>query len=496
MRMSMVAHVQSVLSDGLKTIPVTVECCSNRGIPGITITGLAHGAVSESRDRVRSAIRQCGFGDILQRHYVINLIPADIPKHGSHLDLAIAVSILICGGAFDQSVANDTIFIGGLRLTGEVIWDKRFTALLFWSMRNASNICTARPSHADLFSNLHAVFKCASRVLICSDLSDVLEEKELLQPEYSDLKTDSRDSVSYRNIRGLFFQKYALRIAAAGGHHVLLYGPPGTGKTMLADALYGLLPAVSEDMRADLIMWYLLKSESYEESVLYAIAQGKPPMQKPHHSVSVAGLVGGGSKIGPGSITLAHHGLLILDELPEFSPKAIDALRQPFESGYVDVQRAKDSARLPARFQCVATMNLCSCGKYGTEEQCVCGDSARKKYQRRVSGPMRDRFDIRLPVYADKEREDPFPYVSDEQISRVRRKIAFDQFGLKDALNMLGSDARDSMDLIFEEANSMRSAYRILRVARTIALLHDRDRIFKDDIALAERMRGGLRGWE
>lgn len=467
---------------GLHAPLIEVEVHVSQGLPSLTIVGLAEAAVRESKDRVRSAIINSGF-QFPTKRLTINLAPADLPKDGSRLDLPIALGILIASGQIPENATDNLEFIGELALDGQL---RSVTGIL------SIAIACQQSGHQLILPKQNA--QEASQlpqfeVFAAQHLKDVCEHLSKQQPipQYQVQMPIAVDQYQcdLADVKGQLRPRRALEIAAAGGHSLLFKGPPGTGKTLLASRLASILPPLN-------------MQENLEVARIYSVANtvhtfGQRPFRAPHHTASAIALVGGGSHPKPGEITLAHLGVLFLDELPEFDRKVLEVLRQPLESKEIVISRASRQMTFPANFQLIAAMNPCPCGyAFNQDVRCQCSADAIKRYQNRISGPLLDRIDLHLdvPPLQATELQDTTP-VENSQTVRERVIQAYQrqiqrQNCLNHALNpkqleqyvVLDPQAQKIIEMAQQRLNlSARAYHRVLRVARSIADLSEHSEI-------------------
>lgn len=467
---------------GLHAPQIEVEVHVSQGLPSLTIVGLAEAAVRESKDRVRSAIINSGFVFPTKR-LTINLAPADLPKDGSRLDLPIALGILIASGQLPENITDQFEFIGELALDGLLrpVSGTLTIAMACQAVQHKLMLPQANIEEAAQLPDFQ-VYGAESLKQVCNHFLDVhkidaISAKEnIINQQY---KFDLAD------VKGQLRPRRALEIAAAGGHSILFKGPPGTGKTLLASRLSSILPPLSPQ-------------ENLEVASIYSIANtqhsfGQRPFRAPHHTASAVALVGGGSHPKPGEITLAHLGVLFLDELPEFDRKVLEVLRQPLESKEIVISRASRQITFPANFQFIAAMNPCPCGyAFNQDSRCQCSAEAIKRYQNRISGPLLDRIDLHIdvPPLKPQDLQDTKPVENSETVRsrvikaydvQIQRQGFLNQalspqqlekhIQLDDACHQLMATAQQRLNL------SARAYHRILRVARTIADLAQSEHI-------------------
>lgn len=412
----MVSRILSCTIHGLEAVPVQVELDLAGGLPGLSIVGLGDTAVRESRERVLAALRNSGY-QLPPRRITVNLAPADLKKEGSRFDLPIALGILSALGAFPNDALAGYLVIGELSLTGEVVGrEASFPAALLARNAGLEGIILPPGMAAE------AALAADCRALPVERLSEAIEflrgRRELSTPTGRPVrKLVHHPDMS--EVKGQELPKRAIEIAAAGGHNVLMIGPPGSGKSMLARRFPGLLPPLPPEQS-------LQVTAIHSVAGMLSPAEGlvtTPPFRAPHHTISNIGLVGGGVNIRPGEVTLAHCGVLFLDEMSEFSRSALESLRQPLEDGRIIISRAARTANFPARFTLLGATNPCPCGFLGhAQRPCVCPPSAVSRYHRRISGPLLDRIDMVVEV-AGLSPDKISGSASGEASSEIRKRV-------------------------------------------------------------------------
>ncbi len=389
----MLATIASSVVQGVDGHPVSVEVHVSNGLPGYTLVGLPDASCRESRDRVRAAVLSSGF-KWPSRRVTINLAPTGLRKQGAALDLPIALGILAASGQVEPAALSRFGAIGELGLDGSV---RPVTGLVSLADAVAAPELFAPADGAEQASVVRPGCVRGVRTLseLLAGLTDRASLPEIVEAHPGPSERCGVGRSDLADVRGQPLARWALEVAAAGGHHLMMIGPPGAGKTMLATRIAGLLPPLDRDQA-------LATTRVHSAAGLSIPAGGlvrHPPFRAPHHGASMVAMVGGGTAaMRPGEISCAHNGVLFLDELGEFSVQILDSLRQPLEEGVVRVSRAARAVELPARFQLLAAMNPCPCGEGGSDGLCRCSDAARARYARRLSGPLLDRFDLRVEV--------------------------------------------------------------------------------------------------
>ena len=483
-------------SSGINAPLVTVEAHLANGLPSLNIVGLPEAAVKESKDRVRSAIINCQF-EFPAKRITINLAPADLPKEGGRFDLPIALSILAASGQIPNNDLARYEFLGELSLSGELrpIKGSLPTAIACQTDKHVLCLPTQNQQEASLISNIE-ILGAPHLLAVCAHLHGQQELPIFVSNNHP--ANNASHTLNFSDVHGQQHSKRALEIAAVGRHSLLMLGPPGTGKSMLASRLPSILPLLSEQ-------------EAVETASIYSISQHAidteqwriPPFRSPHHTASSVALVGGGSHPKPGEVSLAHHGVLFLDELPEFDRKVLEVLREPIESGRISISRANHQTEFPARFQLIAAMNPCPCGYLGDiSHRCQCSPVQITRYRNKISGPLLDRIDMHIEV----------PRISSEMLRKgstrgeensttIARRVhqsqgrSLERQGqtnhllstsqIKKYCQISNEDHQLLEQAIEKLGLSHRAYHRILRVARTIADMDNQANILRQHLTEA-----------
>lgn len=495
----MVATIKTVAFEGVRTFDIEVQVQIAPGLPAFTVVGLPDKAVTESRERVRSAIHALGLS-IPPKKIIINLSPADILKEGAHFDVPIALTLLVAIGAIPQDAVEGFYAMGELALDGRILpVSGVLPAALHASTNAAGLICPQAGGREAVWAGLEPVLAADSLLALINHFKGV---QVLSTPALDTTPYAPVNAPDLASVKGQFAARRALEIAAAGAHNLLMCGPPGAGKSLLAACLPGVLP--------------VLDSEEILESSMIASIAGKleggrltniRPFRSPHHSSSMAAMVGGGKRALPGEISLAHHGVLFLDELPEFPRGVLESLRQPLETGSISVARAEAHVTYPARFQLIAAMNPCRCG-FLADPTRACSKAPRcgNEYQSKLSGPLLDRIDLTIDV-PEVLPKDVLNAPDGEPSDAVRERVTAARQLQKQRYAALGVPIRTNAELggetlkalteldakgtqMIEQAFdhfrlSMRGYTRVLRVARTIADLSGSETILSQHLAEA-----------
>ncbi len=489
---------------GVDGFLVEVETDILNGLPSFTIVGLPDKAVEEARERVRSAIKNSGV-DFPVKRITVNLAPSDLPKEGSSFDMPIAVSMLFASGQIVENI-DEALFIGELSLNGSFRLTRGvLPAILLAKSLNFKRVFVPSENKYEAAMvdgiDIYAVDNLRDLILFLDGKKEI---EKIEGVDFESLQQESEYDFDLKDVKGQEAVKRAIEVAVAGGHNILLKGPPGSGKTLIAKTIPSLLPPLSFEEALEVTKIYSISGLLSGNSFMVT-----RPFRSPHHTTSYVGLIGGSANPKPGEISLAHRGVLFLDELPEFSRNVLESLRQPLEDGVVSISRAKQRISFPADFMLIAAANPCPCGYHGdSTRECICTSQQILRYQKRLSGPLLDRIDIHVDVPAVKSEK----LVNDDEVEesktvRSRIKKALDlqkkrfikvktltngQMSARDIKNHLelSEEIKELMKQAADKLSlSARSFHKVLKVARTIADLDNSKQIKKEHILEALQYR-------
>ena len=503
----MISFLHSASVQGIDACLIDVEIDISSGLPVFSIVGLPDTSVKESRDRVVSAIKNSGF-DFPTKKITVNLAPADIKKEGGAFDLPISLGILASSGIIEKKSLQNFCAIGELSLDGKLRPVKGILPIVLSlhkfgitqvivPEKNKNEACVAKDIEIYPFTDLKDVIKFLKKETVVTPYK---------QDNISVQNSSTKTSIDFSDIKGQFFAKRAAEVACAGGHNMIMVGPPGSGKTMIAKRIPTILPSMSfEESVETTKIWSVSGLVQAGESLIT-----NRPFRSPHHTTSAVALIGGGSYPKPGEVSLAHNGVLFLDELTEFRRDVLEVLRQPLEDKIVTVSRAKNTLSFPASFMLIASMNPCPCGNYGSDKECTCNPYQVKRYRAKISGPLMDRIDIQVEVPALKIDEiTSTQTVTNETSQQIKervikaRNIQYERFKGKNIYcnAQMGPKEIKKYCVLEEKAGLMlhnaieklgfsaRAYDRILKVARTIADLAGNQIIQQNHIAEAIKYR-------
>ena len=502
----MLAKINSFSLSGLDGYKVDIEIDINAGLPKVEIIGLPDAAIKESSERVTSAVKNSGYHFPIKR-VIVNLAPADTKKEGSLFDLPIAIGVLAASEQLFSKAYKDYVILGELSLDGKLRPINGLIAILISGMQQGyKKFIIPRENAAEASFIKGIEVYCVGTL---KEACEFLEGESTLEPvPYREFRSDRLDTpydVDFADVKGQAAAKRALEIAVAGGHNVLMIGPPGAGKSMLAKCVVSIMPDLSFEEAVEITKVHSVAGILDESKGIVT----SRPFRTPHHSTTVPALVGGGAKAKPGEVSLANHGVLFLDEVPEYTRHALETLRQPLEDGFVTVARVQQTVHYPSHFMLIGSMNPCPCGNFGSKKHvCTCTPQSIRKYINKLSGPLLDRIDIQIELDAiefnelrSKTEEEKSSVVKERvmkaraiQTERYKRLPIFTNSEMSNRLIKqyceIPAEAETMMETAFKKLSlSARASFRILRVARTIADLEGKDKIETAHVAEAIQYR-------
>lgn len=484
----MQASIKTLSFLGIKTIGIEVQVQILNGLPAFTIVGLPDKAVAESRERIRAALFAMGIA-LPSKRITVNLAPADVPKEGSHYDLPIALAVLVAMEVLSAEDIANSVAVGELALNGDISPVVGVLSAAVFAKKHGCNlICPSACAQEAVWAGEGGILAAPSLVNLINHFkgTQILPK---ITVDYSNIRSMHTKYGCFSEVKGQMMAKRALEVAAAGGHNVVMLGPPGVGKSLLASRIPGILPTMTAEESLEVTMVHSLAGRIMNSGLVV-----DRPYRAPHHSASLAALVGGGVNAKPGEISLAHRGVLFLDELPEFSRMSLEALRQPLETGNITVSRANVHITYPARIQLIAAMNPCRCGHLGHPgQECPQAPRCGKEYLSKISGPLLDRIDIFLDI-PDITVAD-FESVQSEKSETIKkrvinaREIQLQRYKNRKIYTNAESQGEDLEKYVDSKAKQMlydcieknrisaRGYYRIIKLARTLADLEATDTI-------------------